>query len=237
MKYVFAGVLGFTTLLATAQANDHLKLARIEIRESTLLLDGSQFSSVMTEDLQTGEHTKFQDVTAGLAVAGEVIRMGRELVALGEEVYVLVKKGEAVVNTDYAPISVLPRESGNAVDPMELENWRMPVVRTVNVAFKNIYGITMAGLEYKLLFSYGGSYNGKGAYITNAQIVPSKAHAFYGVTFNASMKLSGMTNHGTRANPVAGAMLQMSYKASTILSSIERTDTYQITGRGQIKKL
>lgn len=237
MKHIFAGILSFATLISMAQANDHLKIQSVEISEEMLMLDGSKFTSVMTETVSDSEDERKLDVVPGVSTAGEVIQVARDLVALGEEVYVLVQKGKPNLTTQYAPVSVLPREAGRAVDAFDLEGWKMPISKTVTVNFKNIYGIAMAGVEYKLVFSYGGKYNGKGAYITNAQIIPSKAHAYYGVDFDVKMRLSGLTNHGTRTNPVAGAMLHIQYKATTVLSNIERSDTYQITGRGQVVKL
>lgn len=236
MKHIFAGILSFATLLGAAQANDDLKIHTVEITEEMLMLDGSKFTSVMTEDVADENEDQKFDV-ASVATAGEVIQVARDLVALGEEIYVLVQKGRPNLTTQYAPISVLPREAGRTIDALDLDGWKMPISRTVTVNFKNLVGMAMAGIEYKVIFSYGGRYNGKGAYITNAQIIPSKAHAHYGVDFDVKMKLSGLTNHGSRANPVAGAMLQIQYKASTVMSNVERSDTYQITGRGQIQKL
>ena len=47
--------------------------------------------------------------------AGKVISAARDMVALGEAVYDLVKKGKPTNVTEYAPISVVPR------DPMTKE--------------------------------------------------------------------------------------------------------------------
>lgn len=236
MKHIFVGILSLATLMGAAQANPNLEISTVEISEEMLMLDGSKFTSVMTEDVSDQSNDQKID-TVSVAAAGEVIQIARDLVALGEEIYVLVQKGKPNVTTQYAPISVLPREAGRSIDALDLDGWKMPISRTVTVNFKNLFGMTMAGIEYKLVFSYGGRYNGKGAYITNAQIVPSKVVAQYGVDFDVKMKLSGLTNHGSRANPVAGAMLQLQYKATTVMSNIERSDTYQITGRGQVQKL
>lgn len=239
MKYLFASFLSLAALAGSAHANDMTEITSVEvISDEAMVIDS--FSSEMTlgdqSEVERAE-TNHKFGVASIATAGEVIQVARDLVALGEEVYTLVQKGKAVVNTTYAPVSVLPRVNGRAVDAMDLAGWRMPVSRTMNVNYKNIYGMTMASIEYKLVFSYGGSYNGKGAYITNAQIVPSSVYAFYGVNFDVTMRLAGLTNHGSVANPVAGAMLQLHYKAGTFMNVRERNDTYQITGRGQIQKL
>lgn len=236
MKFVTLAALTLTTTtaLASTSLENLYTVESVEIREKTLMLDGSSKTSVMTEDPQDPDKT----LAAGLTGVGEIIQTGRDLVALGEEVYALVNKGRPVVNTSYAPIAVLPRDaSRNVVDILDTEGWRTPISKVVNVSFKNIYGFAIATFEYRVMFAYGGTYNGKGAYINAAQIVPSQAWAFFGVTLDASMRLSGLTNHGTRENPVAGAMMQVSYKVETIMSSIQNNDSYHITGRGQITQL
>jgi len=239
-KSVMSLVVGLTCLMGQALASTealekHLQITEIETTEESYMIDGSQFTSVMVESALTEEESQKLDVS--VTGVGEVIQVARDLVALGEEVYVLVNKGRPNLNTSYAPVSVLPREGERSVNVMDMDGWKLPVSRTVTVEFKNVYGYAIASLEYKLVFNYGGSYNGKGAYITNAQIIPSKAYAFYGVDFDATMRLSGLANHGTRANPVAGAMLHIDYKAKTMFSSVSRADTYHITGNGQVRKL
>ena len=226
------------TGLVRAQGTDlekTLTIESVEVTDQTLLIDGSNgFESLTTLDDQDAS----KNVIAGVMAAGEVIQVARDLVALGEGVYVLVKKGQPHVTTAYSPVSVLPRDGArNYVDILDTENWRRPISRVTTVQFKNVYGFAIASLEYRVIFAYGGSYNGKGAYISAAQIVPSSAWAMFGVDLNAEMKVLGLTNHGTRENPVAGILLQISYKVQTILSSISRNDTFHITGKGQITKL
>lgn len=237
MKYVFASVLALASLSGVAQTNEMFEITSAQVlTDDAMVLDS--FSSEMTIDATPVDEREQLSLKAGnLATVGEVIQIGRDLVALGEEIYTLVQRGRPVVSTQYAPISVLPNQNGRAVSAMELEGWRMPVSRTLTINYKNVYGMTMASLQYKLIFAYGGSFNGRGAYITNAQLVPAEVYAFYGVDFNVEMRLSGITNQGSRANPVAGAMLQIHYKAATFMNTRERNDTYQITGLGAVQKL
>lgn len=75
------------------------------------------------------------------------------------------------------------------------------------------------------------------AYITAAQIVPASITALWGYTFSATMKLGGMQNHGTKENPIAGAILAMEYTVETVMKASLETDTYHITGQGGFKQL
>lgn len=169
--------------------------------------------------------------------AGQVIAVARELVALGEDIYRLVIKGKPSVKTNYAPISVLPKVSGEPVDILETEGWKLPTKRTYEITYTNLYGMEVVKFRYSVIYSYGGSYNGKGAYLTAAQIVPESASTLFGYDFTANMKLGGLQNHGTVASPVAGAILQMEYTVSTLVKSNSEVESYHVTGKGGFKQL
>jgi hypothetical protein len=171
------------------------------------------------------------------ANVGKVIGIAKELVALGEDIYKLVQKGKPVNKTSYAPISVIPRAGGASVDIFETENWKMPKRTTYEIIYENVYGMEVVKFRYSVIFTYGGTYQGKGAYITAAQIVPDSITTLWGYTFSATMKLNGIQNHGTKADPIAGAILAMEYTVETVIKASLETDSYHITGRGAFKQL
>jgi hypothetical protein len=168
---------------------------------------------------------------------GKVISVTRELVALGEDIYRLVQKGKPVNTTTYAPISVLPKVNGQAVDIFETEGWRLPSKATYEITYKNVYGMEVVKYRYSIIFTYGGTYQGKGAYLTAAQIVPDSVETLWGYTFTASMSLGGIQNHGTKENPIAGAVLAMQYSVETVVKASLTTDMYHITGKGGFNSL
>lgn len=168
--------------------------------------------------------------------AGKVIQVARDLVALGEDIYRLVVKGKPTNTTKYAPISVIPKVNNQPVDLMETENWKMPVKRSFKASWKNLYGVEVVGLTYSVFYSYGGSYDGRGRYLTAVQIIPEQVSTLWGYDFTATMKLGGIQNNGTRANPVAAATILLEYTVSTILKAENRVDTFHVTGAGSFKK-
>lgn len=169
--------------------------------------------------------------------AGRVISAARDMVALGEAIYELVSKGKPRNVTEYAPISVVPRDpmSKEIVDVFDMEGFSMPVERNFVTKIRNGAGKVVVLFNYKVMYSYGGSYNGAGRYLTNVLIVPSSIRTSFGWEFNATMKLSGMMNHGSRANPIAGIMITMKYQMNGWRTAYERNDTIHITGNGQLK--
>lgn len=170
---------------------------------------------------------------------GEVIAVADQIIAFGERVYAIVKKGKPVVNTSYAPISVLPRakKGEETIEAMDLEGWRYPKSVKYRITYKNGFGMNVVVFTYSVNFSYGGSYNGKGKYITNAQIVPEDLTVQWGFEFNASSKLVGIVNNGTKSAPVAGATVIISYSVDSVISSSKSNVSYHFVGDGQIREI
>jgi len=239
------GVLGVSTVKAQDAVieemnEDYLTLGSVEVSKvHTDVLNQEVSERLSYNDLEhvmmdAPENAKSLKSAAG---AGKIIAVGRELVALGEDIYRLVQKGKPSNTTSYAPISVIPKVNGTPVDVFETENWTMPRKNTYVITYKNLYGMEVVKFRYSVIFSYGGTYQGKGAYLTAAQIVPESIMTNFGFTFSATMKLNGISNHGTKDSPVAGAIMAMQYTVETILQANLETDSFHITGRGGFKAL
>lgn len=167
----------------------------------------------------------------------QVISTAKDFVALGEAVYELVKKGKPSNITKYEAISVVPKVSGTNeyVDPFDLEGFGIPEERNFTTSIKNGAGAEVVRFDYTLIYSYGGSYNGAGQYLSNVMIVPKFVKTTHGWDFTATMSLSGIMNHGSRANPVAGALVAIKYQMNNWRASFERNDTIHVTGKGQVR--
>ncbi len=170
---------------------------------------------------------------------GDVISIAREIIAFGKEIYKIVEAGKPVINTTYAPISVLPfgTKYGKEITPMNLSSWKAPKFVKFKVTYKNGYNQQVVDFTYNINMSYGGKFDGKGAYITNAQIVPENVNVVWGYTFNAKMSLVGLTNTGTDEEPIAGATLVLSYSVSTLIKEDRNNMTIFIGGDGTIQQM
>ena len=176
-------------------------------------------------------------VNSPIETTGRVIQTARDMVALGEAIYELVKKGKPTNTTEYAPISVVPRDPSTKehVDPFDLENFSIPVEKNYTAKITNGLGKEVVVFNYRVIYSYGGSYNGTGKYLTGVNIIPGSVRTSYGWDFNATMKLSGIMNHGSRLDPVAGVMVTIKYQMNSWSNAFERNDTIHITGRGELR--
>jgi hypothetical protein len=167
---------------------------------------------------------------------GQVIAVAKDIVALGESIYTLVQHGKPSNTTEFTPISIVPKDpiSKEIVSPFDMENCSFPVEKKFATTMKT-GGAEVVKFEYMVIYTYGCSYNGTGKYIQNAIVQPVTVKTSYGWDFAATMKLSGIMNHGTKADPVVGAMLTIKYSMNSWRTAFERNDTVHITGKGELK--
>lgn len=229
------GLFLLTTLLLSSLSyagrsypKEYYQISSVEIEEVTNFVEIGEPTSNMKSGILG--NNPIENI-------GRVIALGKDIVALGESVYQLVLKGKPSVKTTYAPISVIPRDGNGPVDIFELEGFSVPVKRTYQIKYNNLYDVTIVHFMFSVIYSYGGSYNGTGAYLTSVQVVPEYLKVLWGWDFNASMKLGGIQNMGTRANPNAGATIMIEYTASSMMNSIQRTTSFFVTGKGSLKQL
>lgn len=246
---LLVGVLGINT----AQAYDE---AALEMNEEYLTITSMNVSRVskdvlnqeVLEHVSTKQLVGNRDVNqlpgmpnkmgmVSLTNVGQVLAVAQGVVALGESVYSLVQKGKPSNKTTYAPISVLPRNGNELVDIFETEEWKAPKRYTYQITYTNGFNMDVVKFRYSVIYAYGGKYNGAGAYLTAAQIIPESVTTLFGFDFSATLKLGGVMNHGKKADPLAGAILTLQYTVETVLQASVETLNYHITGNGGFKKL
>jgi hypothetical protein len=165
---------------------------------------------------------------------GEIIMATKQLIALGKEIYKIIEAGKPVVSVNSTPISVLPKdEKGDYVDAMNLSNWQMPKVKKFRVAAKNYLGMTPVSFEFMMIFTPGGKWNGKGAYLTSTQIKPTTVDVSWGYSVDATFKVQSIINQGSVDSPVAGAVLMIDYTIKTVLKESRNSRTFFVNGLGQ----
>jgi hypothetical protein len=237
------GLLLALTIVGVGAA--HASGAKVDPKQYTIgKVKVREISSkvILTDKLSPNERQKVaQDLPIGGTVdaverIAKIISTSRDLVALGEDIYKLVQKGKPSNVTSYTPISVIPRVNGVAVDLLDTESWKEPVKKTYEAVYENLYGADVVSFRYSVVYSYGGSYDGKGAYLTSVQIIPEYVKTLYGFDFTATMKLGGIQNQGTKAYPVAAATIHMEYTISSVLSAEHKVDSFFVTGSGGFKK-
>lgn len=195
----------------------------------------AQELKIKTVEIKTVENALGTDPTNPIDQIGQVIATAERIVALGESVYRLLQHGKPNNTSTYAPISVVPRDplSKEVVSPLDLDECSYPLTKTYRTVITTA-SVEVVKFEYAVTFSHSCSYNGVGKYIAAAEIKPISVDIGYGWDVNATMKLSGIMNHGKKGSPVVGANLTMNYSISSWRNSFNKDHTVHITGDGKI---
>jgi hypothetical protein len=214
---------------ASATETDYLTITRYELTEVTPDPLGFEiFNSRKVVSISSPDP---------LEVAGKVIKTAKDLVALGEDLYKLVVKGKPTSTTTYAPISVIPKVDGLPVDLLSTEYWHVPEKRSYQMVYENAYGMDVVKFRYSVIYAWGGSYAGRGKYLTSVQVVPESVDVSWGFDFSATMKLGGIQNNGSQLNPIAGATILLEHNVSNTLKNITQVHTFFVAGDGVFKRL
>lgn len=224
-------------LLAGAEvySEQYQKIQTVELYEIVDTKDGESQKLIQKDYLPTEIEVLMSEARKNREKGlGEVIMMTKQLIALGKEIYEIIEAGKPVVNVDSTPVSVLPRdEKGDYVDAMYLSNWKMPKVKKFRVEARNYLGMTPVSFEFMMIFTPGGKYNGKGAYLTGTQIKPTTVDVSWGYSVDATFKVQSIVNQGSVESPVAGAVLMIDYTIKTVLKESRNTRTFFVNGNGQ----
>ncbi len=153
------------------------------------------------------------------------------LITLGKEIWQIVKDGAPVVNFKSESASVIPQ---GALCPFYMSSWSLPLVKTFELNYKNKFGMEMIYFTYKVIYSYGGSYQGKGAYLANVSIHPKDIRLKWGQSFDASVKIASALNIGTQENPIAGLEISLDWVIQNPIMNTQSNRTYFVDGLGNL---
>lgn len=231
MKNKLLSVLMVLGMMGSAFAQDSYSDGFYEI-ESVELEELSVSQAEIASETLKSNGLELGQKNGTLAKVKTVVAVANELIALGERIYKIVEKGRPVLNVASEPVSVLPRQGATYVEARELSGWSVPTVKKYRVAFKNTYRMEVAALTVMLVYSHGGSHEGRGSYITDAQIKPVDINLMWGYKMDVNFKVQSITNLGSQENPVAGAVLMLDYSVSTVLQTRTGNRSYFISGDG-----
>ncbi len=159
-----------------------------------------------------------------------------EIVNIAVKVWDIIKDNAPVVdiNTKYA--SAVPSGIGSWT---QLNGWKKPSGYSYSFSAINGFGAKWVDVEYKVLFTSGGKYMGKGKYLTGVTIIPSKVDVNWGthVTLSAEVPDSTIVNIGTSEDPVAAMQLVLTHRMSTVMSNLNGTEVYYINGYGDMQEI
>ncbi|CAF2634530.1 unnamed protein product [Rotaria sp. Silwood2] len=151
-----------------------------------------------------------------------------------KSVWAIISKNAATADIHTIHGNVLPANINN---PLELQSWSpSPVSRSCSLTIHNRLGLRVLQFDYDLEFLYGGSLNGRGAYLDGITVVPSRTSVAWCYVFNAKVEITSVRNVGTSDNPVAAAHVELKYQLKG-LSRVEGTTSFDVKGDGRVDVL
>jgi hypothetical protein len=168
-------------------------------------------------------------------LAGILVKI-EQIVNIGTKLWDIVKDNKPVLNLDTKYATAYPQ---GVTAASQLSQWSRPKTYVYGFYAENLYGGTMIDSKHKVIFSYNGSYKGKGKYLTAVTVVPTVASVSWGYRFymSASVPDSTIANVGTDADPVAAMQLKLTWRMSSSLKVIEGTSVYYIQGDGYFEEI
>lgn len=161
------------------------------------------------------------------------------IIAIGKKIWTIIDAGRPVITTSglVPSISVFPEldTPGKTPGMHQMANWSAPKVVSYRVSYKNYFGGEVVGFTYTVFFQHGGSYKGRGKYITSLKVQASEITASWGFNFDATSELVSIANVGSDEEPVASAILQISYKVKGLLNENRTSQSFYVDGRGAVQ--
>ncbi|MFP5518763.1 MAG: hypothetical protein ACLGGX_02575 [Bdellovibrionia bacterium] len=157
-----------------------------------------------------------------------------QIINIGKKIWAIIDAGRPVVNVNLSMANALPRGLACWTD---LEGWQMPQSKVYRVSYENGFGAEVVTFDYRVSFVAGGSHNGVGQYITNAQMMPATLDVSWGFNFDAQAEVPAVFNMGSKSQPVAGMQMVMKWKVNTAFQHMEESESYHISGNNKLIKM
>ena len=229
---VVQSAVAFSGAVAAAET---AKAASPSVRDYFTIgsIESSEIEESETQRAQQA-HMALLDAAPG-SIGGIVDSLSNPSVwlTLGQKAWEIIKAGKPVLNVESKRISVMPVEEA---DWAKMENWQGPTSVAYSIRAKNLAGMTVVKLDYRLIYSYGGRLAGKGAYLANVAIVPS-AEVLWGFTTNATVEAQRVLNYGSVESPVPGVELQINCSIESPLKKLEMRENVFVRGTGEAMRV
>lgn len=159
-----------------------------------------------------------------------------QLILIGGKVVNIIKQGAPSVDIKRDAVHVVPK---GVQDWQQLGGWQVPTTKVFSLSFTNLFNMEVVSVRLKMSGTWGGSYNGRGRYLSNVYIVPTNVWALWGFNVNVWMENHDPVNVGSKQNPVAGLGVDLRYSVNSVLPITTQTGAqdYFFAGDGRLLQL
>ena len=183
-------------------------------------------SSSLDLDFEIGE------ATASALIADILLD---KIINIGKKIWTLVDANKAVANFSGDRASAVPLGISSWE---QMQEWKAPSSQLYHVAYKNFLGMTVLDFTFRLIYSYGGTVNGQGQYLTQIGVLPADLMVRWGYHFNVHASVPGITNAGTSASPIAAAEILVDWTLDNFFGKhIEGSQSFYVRGDGYFENV
>lgn len=168
-------------------------------------------------------------IQQGVVIIGQIVN-------IGQQIWNFIQNGRAVVTIDVQSANALPLGVHGAMD---LAGWRVKS-KVYNVTIPNKDPSKNIDFSFNLNLEYGGSYQGKGKFLSNVTTTVGNAHTSWGTNFNVRVRVpnDGIVNVGTTSDdPTAAAEVYVEWTRGHVFSTVNQAAVIFVRGDGQIQNL
>ncbi len=235
-RAVFAAALAAVTAVPAAAAQMHM-FSDAEIKAAQADPDKYTVDETSIKIENLGPAVGPTDILPPPPSGGQdVIPVLNEILNLGQRLWAIIEANRPVVDVQNTYASALPKGLAHWGD---LGGWELPKGTVYHLTANNVYGMKMINVKFTILRTTGGSYNGKGKYLTAVTVEPLLVEigSGYRLDLTASVPDSSITNVGTTADPVAAMMPTLTWRIRTVIKDTQGKGLYYVTGDGQFREL
>ena len=152
------------------------------------------------------------------------------------KVYNFIVKNKPVVNieTDYS--NAVPE---GATHWQQMTGWQGPESRLYTFKASNIGGLPAVTATYKVHYVWGGSFKGKGKYLTGVTIEPVSVTTSWATKLDVVVEVpdESVVNAGTDEAPVARMDVHLKWHIKTFTQDLKQEAVYRVRGDGGLEEI
>lgn len=155
-----------------------------------------------------------------------------KIINIGKALWKIVEAGKPSNEWRSASANAIPQE---ATSWQSMNSWRNPKGYMSGFGVTNLMQIEVVRLDYTVVYTYGGTFQGRGAYLKNVSVAP-QAKVRWGWNLDAEVRIVDTVNVGTEQNPIAGMELHVKWKVWSALNEFTGEDVLFVRGDGELSK-
>ena len=192
-------------------------------------------ASIKITRLEVTEEKDSAYIGSKVGVGGSLVIID-QIINTATKIWDIIKQNAPVVNIDTKYATAMPQ---GITAWNQLTEWQKPKSYIYGFYAENLYGTKTIDVKYKVVFTAGGKYKGKGQYLTGVTVIPMTTDVLWGYRFSLAAQVpdSTIANVGTAKDPIASLQLKMAWKMATVIKESNGVSVYYIQGDGYFEEI